>query len=162
MPHNISIRTTLRPGDLGRLISLHGVAYADDPVHFGRNFEAHVARTVADYLLDKDGDGRIWLAEQEGALVGCAAMVDHGDRGQLRWVLLTPEVRGRGLGKKLVSMAMDYAAQQGWREVYLETTCGLDASMAVYLKIGFKAVKEEVQDLWGRKTPIITMVKKLL
>ncbi len=161
MNEEIHIRTTLKPGDLGRLIAFHGEIYADDPVHFGPGFEAHVARTVADFVLNNDSDGRVWLAEQEGRLVGCAAMVARGDRGQLRWVLLTPEMRGQGLGKKLVLMALDYAAQRGWQEVFLETTPGLDASMGIYRKLGFEVDKEQVEKLWGIDTTVIYMTKKL-
>lgn len=158
---DITIRTDLRPGDLGRLIALHGVAYENEPGHYGLNFEALVARTVADFILDNEGRGRVWLAERGGALVGCTAMVDRGERGQLRWVLMAAEARGAGLGKKLINLAMDYAADQTWREVYLKTTPGLDASMTIYKKLGFETVSEEPGQPWGGDAIVFTMVKKL-
>lgn len=159
--HEIVIRSDLRPGDLGRLIALHGRAYEQEPGHFGLKFEALVARTTADFVLDNEGRGRVWLAERDGDLIGCAAMVDRGGRGQLRWVVLAPSERGAGLGKKLIGLAMDYAAGQDWREVYLETTPGLNASMAIYKKLGFKAVSEEPGLPWGGDDIVVTMVKPL-
>lgn len=157
----VTIRTELRPGDLGRLIWLHGVAYENESGCFGVNFEALVARTVGDFILDNKGRGRVWLAERGDELVGCAAMVDRGGRGQLRWVVLAPSARGAGLGKKLIDLAMEYADGQGWREVYLETTPGLDASMAIYKKLGFKIVSEQAMNMWGDKDIVITMAKRL-
>lgn len=48
---HITIRHDLRPGDLGRIVSLHGEAY--EPLGgYGLRFEAYVARTVAEYVLD--------------------------------------------------------------------------------------------------------------
>ncbi len=160
MSEDVVIRTELAPGDLGRLIALHGTAYGDDPVHFGLKFEAHVARTVAEFVIDNDAKGRVWLAERNGETVGCAAMVDRGDQGQLRWVVLAPAERGKGLGEKLIRAAIDYAEERDYREVYLETTDGLDASMAIYKKLGFEIAKEETQSLWGRSQNVIIMVKK--
>ena len=96
----ITIRTDLQPGDLGRIVSLHGVAYKDeDHGHFGGLvFEAFLARMVAEFILDKKGAGRVWLAEKGKELIGCAAMMERGTGGQLRWVVLLPEARGAGLG----------------------------------------------------------------
>ncbi len=160
MTDAIDIRTDLRPGDLGRLIALHGTAYIDDDAHFGIAFEAHVAGTVAEFILENKGRGRVWLAEKAGELVGCAAMVDRGGRGQLRWVLVAPEARGFGLGKKLVTDAIDYAKAQGWDEVTLETTEGLDASMAIYRDLGFHITSEADRDLWNGKQKLFVMVKR--
>ncbi|MFQ5563496.1 MAG: GNAT family N-acetyltransferase [Parvularculaceae bacterium] len=161
MTHKYSVRTVLRPGDLGRIVWLHGVAYEGETGHFGLGFEAYVARTIADWVLDSGAKGCVWLAEKDDALVGCAGMVARGDRGQLRWLLLAPEARGRGLGEKLVAAAVDYAADRGWSEVFLETTEGLDASMALYRRLGFSISEEKNEDIWGVKRKVITMVKRL-
>ena len=99
---NILIRHDLRPGDLGRIIALHGECYDALP-GFGIAFEAFVARTLAEYILDAGGNGRLWLAEKDGRLVGCTAIVlRDGGLGQLRWVLVDPSARGAGLGRDLV------------------------------------------------------------
>lgn len=161
MSTEVSFRTTLEPGDLGRLIALHGTAYQDDPAHFGLKFEAHVARTVAEFILDNEGRGRVWLAERHGELVGCSAMADRGTRGQLRWVLLSPDMRGKGIGEKLIRAAMDYAREQDFEEVFLETTEGLDASMAIYNKLGFEIAEQQTKALWGYPQNVIIMIKKL-
>ncbi|MEM8770738.1 MAG: GNAT family N-acetyltransferase [Pseudomonadota bacterium] len=159
----IIIRTDLRPGDLGRLIALHGDAYGPDEAHFGLTFEAFVARTVADYILDDGGNGRIWFAEQGDRLAATAALVVRpgtavGDapKGQLRWIVADPAWRGRGLGKRLIEAAIGYARERGCDEAYLETTDGLDASMAIYRKLGFVETERVIETMW-RDAPKITM-----
>jgi len=157
----ITIRSDLRPGDLGRIIALHGTAYEAERGHFGLPFEAHVARTVAEFVLDNGARGRVFLVERGTDLVGCAAIVERrgpaGVSGQLRWVLADPSVRGRGLGKKLVSMAIDHARAAGWREVFLETTDGLDASMSIYKALEFEIAAETTESLWRGDMTVIRM-----
>jgi N-acetylglutamate synthase-like GNAT family acetyltransferase len=162
MSDNVTIRSELRPGDLGRIVTLHGEGYASEEGHFGLTFEAYVARTLADFVIDNEAQGRVWLAERGTALVGCAAMVARDDRGQLRWVIVSPSARSEGLGKRLVDEAMAYAAAQGWREVFLETTSGLPASMNIYVRLGFEIVGEEHLELWNPHVQKLIRMRKAL
>ena len=161
MSENITIRTDLRPGDLGRMITLHGVVYQNEVDEYGLPFEAFVGKTIAEFVLENDTRGRVWLAERGETLVGCAAMVerrrDDVIDGQLRWVLTSPAERGTGLGKKLVHSAVDYARDQNWRRVFLDTTVGLEASMSIYQKLGFQEVSRETHRLWFDRNLVITM-----
>lgn len=163
--HAISIRTDLRPGDLGRIVALHGTAYAGSEAHFGIRFEAYVARTLAEFVIDNQGRGKVFLAERGPDLVGCAAMVERraggATHGQLRWVLADSSVRGRGLGKRLVDLAIAHARDSGWDTVFLETTGGLDASMRIYEKLGFVVAKREAHRLWSDADEVIAMRLKL-
>lgn len=158
---DITIRSDLRPGDLGRLIALHGTAYEEGEGHFGIAFEAFVARTVAEFVLDNGARGKIFFAEKGADLVAAAAMVERASggtvRGQLRWVLAHPSVRGTGLGKRLVDLAIAHARSSGWSEVFLETTDGLDASMNIYRKLGFEETARERRQLWLGENAVITM-----
>ncbi len=162
MTKDISIRTDLRYGDLGRIITLHGEGYAQEEQFSGLAFEAYVARTVADVVIDNAARGRIWLAEQGADLVGCTAMVDRGGKGQLRWVIVSPKARGTGLGKKLVHEAIAYAQDQGWSEVMLETTTGLPASMDIYRRLGFEEVSREEAELWNPHAQTLIIMRKAL
>lgn len=153
----VSIRHELRAGDLGRIIELHGECYDALP-GFGIPFEAFVARTLAEYILDAGANGRIWLAERAGRLVGCTAVVlrDNG-RGQLRWVLVAPPARGSGLGKKLVLDALDWCRGRNCSEVFLETTDGLPESQALYESLGFEKVSDKTEELWDGERPLVCM-----
>jgi len=154
---SVIIRHDLQPGDLGRVIALHGECYDLLP-GYGIRFEAFVGRTIAEYVLDAGANGRIWLAERDGRLVGCAAMVLRGKgRGQLRWVLVSPSARSLGLGGTLVNGALAWARDNGCSEVFLETTDGLPESQALYEKLGFRTTSDTPEELWDGVRPLIFM-----
>ena len=162
MAEDISIRTDLRAGDLGRVIELHGEAYDGLP-GFGLAFEAYVAQTISEFVLGNRAEGQLWLAERGDKLVGCTAIALRDDHlGQLRWVLVDPSARGIGLGKRLVNAALDYCREQSCRSVFLETTDGLPESQALYEKLGFTVTFDEVDDLWDGPRPLIKMRQDLI
>ena len=154
---DIQIRDELRCGDLGRIITLHGVAY--EPMGgFGLRFEAYVAKTIAEYVLDNASKGRVWLAERDKDLVGCVAIAEREQNtGQLRWVLVDPAMRHVGLGYRLVTLALDHCGERGLASVYLETTDGLPESMQLYEKLGFELLSTETADLWDGARKLIKM-----
>ena len=157
----ISVRDELRAGDLGSIVALHGKCYEALP-GFGLAFEAYVAQTVAEYILDAGAKGRIWIAERDGRLVGCTAIVLRDEnRGQLRWVLVDQSARGLGLGKRLVNNALQFCRENGCKEVFLETTDGLPESQALYDALGFEIVSHESEILWDGVRPLIHMKLEL-
>ena len=157
MRSDITIRHEPRPGDLGRIVSLHGEAYAPLP-GFGQRFEAYVARTVAEYVLDNGANGRIWLAERGERLVGCTAIaLRENDTAQLRWVVVDLSARGAGIGGMLLGKALDYCRDQGRKSVHLYTTDGLPESQALYEKLGFRTTSNEPDELWDGVRPLIRM-----
>lgn len=158
---SISIRDERRPGDDELIVALHRRGYAPEGERFGESFCDFVAETVAEAELDDPARGKVWFAERDGAAIGCAAMVDRGDTGQLRWVVLAPEGRGLGLGRAMVERALDYARARGYSRVFLETTDGLDASMAIYKKLGFVTVHDKPEQLWHGKGQHIMMLLDL-
>jgi GNAT superfamily N-acetyltransferase len=100
-----SIRHKLAPGDLGMIVHLHGVLYAQE-YGLDTTFEPYVAKPLADFVLA--GAGRLWVAEHAGRVVGSVAVVDAEEGvGQLRWFLLAPEARGTGLGTGLRESAVE-------------------------------------------------------
>ncbi|MBB5519295.1 GNAT family N-acetyltransferase [Amphiplicatus metriothermophilus] len=161
MKDDVSIRKELRPGDLGRILLLHGQWYEEESGHFGLPFEAYVAKTLAEFVLENGAKGTVFLAERGDEPVGCAALVDRGEAGQLRWVLVAPPARGAALGRRLVEAALEQARADGKKRVFLETTTGLDASMAIYRSLGFKIVREETVPLWSGPQTMIVMEKML-
>jgi len=157
MSDEIRIRSDLRAGDLGRVIELHGKAYDALP-GFGLPFEAFVAQTIAEYMLNAGAKGRLWLAEHGEQLVGCTAIVLRDSQvGQLRWVLVDQSARGLGLGGRLVDAALAYARDKGCRSIVLETTDGLPESQALYEKLGFRIIHHGSEELWDSVRPLIKM-----
>jgi ribosomal protein S18 acetylase RimI-like enzyme len=150
--NNIELRWAIRPGDLGRVLHLHGVLYARE-MEFDLTFEGYVAATLAHFASPIDPSReRLWLAEVDGRLVGCVAIVKHAEEvAQLRWLLVDPAFRGRGLGRRLVEEALTFARAAGYRSVFLDTVKELPVAAELYRSAGFKLVKEETHRLWGRE-----------
>src|SRR4051794_2866811 len=100
---NVQVRWDIRPGDLGQLLYLHGILYAQE-WGFDLTFEAYVAGTLAHFAAPLDtARERLWLAEAAGQLMGSIAVVKKTEEvAQLRWLLIAPAFRGRGLGAGLL------------------------------------------------------------
>jgi N-acetylglutamate synthase-like GNAT family acetyltransferase len=147
----VTVRHDLRPGDMGRVIALHGVLYAEE-YGFEHGFEAYVAETVAEFgRLARPGLDRLWLAEREGRLVGCIAILGREDASaQLRWFLVHPEARGSGLGRRLIDEALAFCRAADYRAVYLWTVNILDAAARLYVAAGFRKTQTKPPEtLWG-------------
>ena len=100
---------------------------------------------------------RIWIAEKEGRIVGCVAIVKFSEKAaQLRWLILHPEVRGHGLGRKLVEEALAFCRDAGYSFVFLWTVSTLPAAAGLYRSVGFRETEKVTHELWGR---VVTEVK---
>ncbi|PYP85162.1 MAG: N-acetyltransferase [Blastocatellia bacterium AA13] len=90
----------------------------------------------------------IWVMYKEGSPAGYFEL-NHADDGatEIAYFGLLPEFIGRGLGKHLLTRAVDEAWATGADRVWLHT-CTLDdpAAMPNYLKRGFRPYKEETYE----------------
>jgi N-acetylglutamate synthase-like GNAT family acetyltransferase len=99
----------------------------------------------------------IWIVEKEGKIVGSVAIVEISDtEAQLRWLLLDPDVRGQGLGRRLVEDALDFCRDSGYSSVFLWTVNTLPIAAQLYQSVGFKQTQELTHKLWGS---VVTEVK---
>ncbi|MBN1322557.1 MAG: GNAT family N-acetyltransferase [Methanotrichaceae archaeon] len=147
----ITIRTEIKPGDLGCITYLHGMLYSLE-YGFDSTFEPYVAAPLCEFALSQNREGqRIWIAEMGGRIVGCVAIVRHSSEvAQLRWLLVSPRARDLGLGGMLVSRSLDFCRERGYRSVFLWTVSFLLTAKAIYRSLGFHKTEEKTHFLWGR------------
>ena len=146
------VRRRLRPGELGVIVRLHGAVYAAEYGYDG-TFEAYVAEDLAAFVrsFDPRVDG-VWVAEEREQVVGFIAVAHQpGDVARLRWFLVIPSMRGRGLGRQLLESAVGFCRECGYRSVYLWTTSELAAAHHLYTGLGFVTVEEETHERWGKR-----------
>jgi GNAT superfamily N-acetyltransferase len=145
----ITLRTELRPGDLGYIVYLHGVIYAQER-GFDPSFEAYVAGPLSDFVCSGNKLQRLWIAERDGRIVGCVAIVAASPRtAQLRWFLVDPSARGTGLGKRLLEAAVAFCKDCGYSDVVLWTESALTAAAHLYQSAGFRKTEEKPGRMWG-------------
>jgi ribosomal protein S18 acetylase RimI-like enzyme len=147
-----SIRRELRPGDLGAIIEHHGRTYARE-YGVDSSFEAHVAAAVARAALrgfPRETEA-IWIVERDGRHAGSLAMTDEGDGVIcIRFFVLDSELRGHGLGRRLLEELLDTARAQGFERAVLETFSDLAAAARLYRDHGFRVTNAETGARWGR------------
>lgn len=73
--------------------------------------------------------------------IGGGAIRKYDDETvELKRVFVHNEYQGQGIGSRLVSLLIEWAAQLGYRRMILETGELLSESCAVYKKLGFKVI----------------------
>jgi GNAT superfamily N-acetyltransferase len=145
-----TIRPLGRPGDLGWVVMEHGEVYAAE-YGWGAEFEALVARIVADYADDPDPEREAaWIAEVGGRRAGCVFLVaKDAETAQLRTLLVDPAARGQQLGRRLVAECIAFARRAGYQRLVLWTNEPLAAARRIYLAAGFTLVGEEPHRSFG-------------
>jgi DNA-binding MarR family transcriptional regulator/N-acetylglutamate synthase-like GNAT family acetyltransferase len=136
----------LRPhrcGDMGYVLESHARLYAEER-GWGASFEILVAEIVHAFLRDHDAAReRCWIAEMDGASVGCVFVVKGDEQtAKLRLLLVEPRARGIGLARRLVEECIRFAREAGYRRLTLWTQSILTEARALYQSRGFRLVDQ--------------------
>jgi len=140
-----------RIGDFGWIVSRHAELYAKE-YRWTEPFEGLCAQIVADFVNNFDPKlERCWIAEINGANVGCVMLVKDDQPGvaRLRLLLVDPKGRGLGLGARLVGECVNFARAAGYKKITLWTHSILTAARHVYEKAGFTLTSSEPRHSWG-------------
>jgi ribosomal protein S18 acetylase RimI-like enzyme len=146
------IRTEIKPGDIGYIIHLHGILYAQEYC-LDHTFEGYVADGLGNFAISFDErKDCLWLAEEGGQIAGSIAIAGQADlTAQLRWFLVHPEARGSGLGGRLLRDALDFCRTREFRSVFLWTISELNAAAHLYQRAGFRRTEQKTHQLWGAR-----------
>jgi ribosomal protein S18 acetylase RimI-like enzyme len=146
----VDIRTVLKPGDIGYITYLHGVLYAEE-YQLDHTFEGYVAAGLGEFAQAFDPQKDFFaVAEEQSQILGSIAIVGQPDHtAQLRWFLVHPSTRGRGVGQQLIQAALDFCRQRKFTSVYLWTISELETASHLYRKAGFQLTEENTHEIWG-------------
>jgi molybdopterin-guanine dinucleotide biosynthesis protein A len=151
LPQHVLVNVN-EPQDLARLeppIVRFRAEHAD-------GFRALVSDTLREFgfepdpAIDPDLDdptqtyAALWVVLEGDDVVGSIAVRDLGDRRlELKRMYLRPSQRGRGLGRRLLATALEWARAHGTRTIRLDTTEEMEAARHLYEQHGFRRIPGE-------------------
>lgn len=121
-----------RPADLPALARLEAASFPDP--WSGRMLAAAIA----------DPSSLVLVAEGDGGpgpeLAGYAIFRRAADEAELLSLAVAPEVRGRGLGRRLAEDGLARVREAGARACYLEVRPTNAPALALYRSLGFREI----------------------
>ncbi len=147
---SITIRTELRPGDIGYLIYLHADLYFRE-YDYGIDFECYVAAGLIEFYHQYDpANHRAWICEHHDKMIGFMLLMNRGESAQLRYFVIKQEYRGIGLGNKLMNLYMEFLKDCGYKFAFLWTTHEQLLAAQLYKKYGFTLTEEKESNAFGK------------
>ena len=134
--------TDLRPAtlaDLEAVLALHGAFFAED----GYELREEESRANLSRLLGDPSLGRLWVMDDGDSVVGYLLLAFGFSlefRGRDAFVdelYVTPDHRGRGLGKRAIELAAEACSGLGVRALHLEVEHGKERAQEIYRRAGF-------------------------
>jgi hypothetical protein len=126
-PAQLNIRK-FQSRDRDAVISLWQSVFADDPPH-NEPLRMLDAKLAVDDL--------VYVAENDGSVIGACMVGYDGHRGWLYAVAVSPQHRRSGAGSQLVIHAMQALKQLGCIKVNIQIRSANSAVVAFYQSLGF-------------------------
>lgn len=130
------IRHAVFPTDLQDVISIFREYVSSPTVSLDfQQYEAEFADLPGKYAAP---EGRLLLAHEAGAVLGCAALrrVDESTC-EMKRVYVRPSARGRNLGRLLVEAILREAKLAGYARICLDVLPEFTAAQQIYETMGF-------------------------
>lgn len=104
--------------------------------YFGKKMDNHLDNPE-ETIISKGGF--ILFAKVGDEIIGtCAILKENNKLYEIADMAVTPQYRGKHIGKRLLSAAVDKVRKAGARQVYLVTSSKLTASLELYRTYGFR------------------------
>ena len=85
--------------------------------------------------------GALFLARLVGVAAGSVAVRPSTPAiAELKRLYLRPEARGAGVGRLLVTTALDWASRAGYQRIRLDTVPGMEVAQSLYRALGFREI----------------------
>lgn len=134
------------------------------------DFQACTAGTVYEdpstdelYQYFKIEHAALFVAENENEVLGCCGIYPTealpDAYAELVKFYLKKEARGKGIGKKLLQVSLDFAKSEGYKTIYIESLPAFSTAVSIYEKEGFRYLPKALGNsghsgcnLWMEKT----------
>ena len=139
-----------RTGDIAFVVARQARLYADD-YGFDQRFEALISEVAAEFLRSYDPRREAsFVAEIDDRIVGAVFVTRKDDDvAKLRLLHVESEMRGSGIGTRLVDACIRFARERGYRTLTLWTNDVLVEARRLYERAGFRLVAAEPHRMFG-------------
>jgi DNA-binding MarR family transcriptional regulator/predicted GNAT family acetyltransferase len=149
-PRDAAVLRPHRDDDFSWILARHAAIYGRE-YGWGHQFTVLVAGIIGEFQRGHDAAREgCWIAEIDGAPVGSVMLVDAGGKvAKLRLLIVEPQARGRGIGRRLVGHCVSFAREAGYRKITLWTQSILTDARRIYEGAGFVRVEEKPHCSFG-------------
>lgn len=117
-----------------------GEGYSINDPEVDTMFEAFSGDDREFYVITRDIDDKI---------LGCAGFAplagsDHPEICELQKMYFYTELRGKGMGQKLLERCINAARAHGYQKIYLETVKAMTQAAKLYKKMGFEYIPKQL------------------
>jgi GNAT superfamily N-acetyltransferase len=121
-------------------------------------FEAYIARSleeeidrVSDYYRERAGG--FWVAVDSEKIVGVFGLEVSGDDAmELRRMYVDPDLRRRGIARRMLRVAEEECRRRGRSRMVLSTSELQREALSLYRHAGYELVREEIAAAASNKT----------
>ena len=144
MDHKIERAT---PADVPILNKLVNSAYRGESSRKGWATEADLidgTRIDEAAMLDliNDKNTTVLKYTEDGAILGCVELRKENDSLYLGMLTVNPDLQSRGIGKKLMATAEEFARQQRCKKIRMTVVSVRDKLIAWYVRYGYSLTGE--------------------
>lgn len=132
---SLNLRPTM-PEDVPGILKLISEVYAEYGCVLDAEGEEHHLLEPGPYFRAHGGE--FWVVEEEGTIRATAAVLLHEDSGELKTLYVHTSLRRQGWGRRLTSLAIDYARAAGKRKLILWSDTRFLNAHRLYRKMGFR------------------------
>lgn len=108
---------------------------------------------VSEGVAEEIADNLVWVAVEDGQVIGALFLVPQGDVMKLANVAVHPDHGGKGLGRRLIALAEAEARARGCTEMWLNTHAAMPENVRLYCHLGWVET--------GRQGNTVSMQKRL-
>jgi ribosomal protein S18 acetylase RimI-like enzyme len=115
----------------------------DDPGIGGENpgleFDKHLARVGSDL---------VWVAESDDKVVGFVSLIHEGEEAEIEPIVVSSEVRGAGIGQRLLGHAVVQAREFGVLCLSVKPVARNEEAIAFFYDAGFRTLGHIQLFMW--------------
>lgn len=139
-----------RVGDVAFVIGRQARLYAED-YGFDERFEALIGEVGSAFVRDFDPRrDASFIAEIDGRIVGAAFVTGQSaEVAKLRLLHVESEMRGQGIGGRLVDECLRFSRERGYRRFTLWTNDVLVEARRLYARAGLTCIEREPHTRFG-------------